>query len=135
VLRFNLRRRPRSGGNATAGGGTSDPTNEVVAEADALSDQGRAAEAVARVTDANRRRRDLRLDRRLADLRFEAFQQLVPPAAPPPWLEAVEDLWAGVRIPEITAGELTVETRSAAASATTDRSSFVVCCATNTWIR
>ena len=110
MLRFNLRRRPRSGGNATARGGTIDPASEVLAEADALSDQGRAAEAVARVTDANRRRRDLRLDRRLADLRFEAFRQLVPPEAPPPWPDSVEDLWPDVRIPEITARALTVET-------------------------
>ncbi|MGH8977331.1 MAG: phytanoyl-CoA dioxygenase family protein [Acidimicrobiia bacterium] len=109
MFRFKLRRRPRSGGNATAREAT-DPTSAVLAEADALSDQGRAAEAIARLTQANRRRRDLRLDRRLADLRFEAFRQLVPPEAPPPWPEAVEDLWAGVRIPEISASELTVET-------------------------
>ena len=107
--RLNLWRRPRPAGTSAAPDTSTDPTIEVLSEADALSDQGRAAEAIDLLTAANRRRRDPRYERRLVDLRFEAFRQLVPPAAPPAWPEAVEDRWPGVRIPEIAASELTVE--------------------------
>ena len=106
MVRFNLRRRSASAEEAAA----ADPTIAVLAEADALCERGRAADAVHLVTDANRRRRDPRLERRLVDLRFAAFGQLVPPETPPSWPETVEDLWAGVRIPSIAASELTVET-------------------------
>ena len=106
VVRFKLRRRPRSEGR---GGTPSDPTEAVLAEADALCDQCRAMEAVHLVTDANRRLRDPRLERRLVNLRAAAFVHLVPPATPPAWPNVVEDLWAGVRIPEISARELSVE--------------------------
>ena len=102
MVRFKLRRRPRSAGRA---GTPSDPTEAVLAEADALCDQCRAVVAVHLVTDANRRLRDPCLERRLVNLRLVAFGHLVPPATPPAWPNVVEDLWAGVRIPEISARE------------------------------
>ncbi len=107
--RLNLWRRPRSAGTSAAPDTSTDPTIEVLSEADALVGEGRAAEAIDFLTAANRRRRDPRYERRLVDLRFDAFRQLLPPNAPPAWPEAVEDRWPGVRIPEIAANELTVE--------------------------
>ena len=117
MLRLNLRRRPRPARTSAAPDTSTDPTIAVLSEVDALSDQGHAAEAIDLLTTADRHRRDFRYERRLVDLRFEAFGQLVPPAAPPVWPEAVEDRWPGVRIPEIAASELTVEAlRSALAN-------------------
>ena len=121
--RLNLRRRPRPARTAAAPDTSTDPTVEVLSEADTLSDQGRAAEAIDLLTAANRSRRDPRYERRLVDLRFEAFGQLVPPASPPAWPEAVEDQWPGVRIPEIAASALTVE---AIRSGLTNHGSLVV---------
>jgi hypothetical protein len=106
VVRFKLRRRPRS---AQRGVTPRDATDAVLGEADTLCGQCRVAEAIDLVTNANRRLRDPRLERRLVDLRAAAFGHLVPPATPPSWPNVVEDRWAGVRIPEISARELSVE--------------------------
>jgi tetratricopeptide (TPR) repeat protein len=108
LFRFKRRREAGHAGSADDSPNRAD-AESLLAQADALSEQGRAAEAIALLTDANRARRDGRIERRLALLRYEAFQQFVPPSTPGPWPD-VEDRWPEARIPEISAGALTSDT-------------------------
>jgi Phytanoyl-CoA dioxygenase (PhyH) len=73
-----------------------------------LAAAGNAAEAVCLLTEANRRRRDRRLEQRIVDLRCEGFRQATPLLAPPPWPEVVEDLTPGRPLPEIARNDLSV---------------------------
>lgn len=59
--------------------------------ADALACSGRALEAIAVLTDANRWRRDDATERRLARLRRAAFSELDRSLPPPPWPPVVPE--------------------------------------------
>jgi hypothetical protein len=61
------------------------------------------------LTAANRLQRDHRVEERLLELRFQAFEQADWPTVPPPWPTDVPDLFSGVLIPEVAAKDLTVE--------------------------
>jgi hypothetical protein len=80
----------------------------VLAQADELYAQGDAAGAIALLTDANRARRDHRIERRLVAMRFDGFQSTEWPTTQPAIPAAVDDLWPGTVIPEIGPGELDV---------------------------
>jgi hypothetical protein len=94
VIRFLARRRSKA----------------ALGAADQLVAEGKAADAIQLLTNANRRRRDNRIEKRLVDLRFEAFNET-------PWVrqrstvpKSVEDLFPGKLIPEVAREELTVDT-------------------------
>ena len=73
------------------------------------ADDGQLREAIDLLTAENRRRRDPRLDRRLVELRYEAFRRETWPDTRPPWPDAVDDLFTGARVPEVHAADLSVE--------------------------
>ncbi len=98
------RRAEAPGGPALRG----DPEH-VIARADELFARGEAIAAIAMLTDANRARRDHRLERRLVTMRFDAFRQADWPHTRPPVPDAVADLFPGTVIPEIKGVELDVE--------------------------
>jgi hypothetical protein len=80
------------------------------AAADALVARGNLLEAIDVLTDANRRRRDPRIEHRLLALRYRAFPQLLAATtAPPPGPATGEDAFPDVAgLPEVAAGQLTV---------------------------
>jgi hypothetical protein len=80
----------------------------VLALAEEILGRGDAVGAIALLTDANRRRRDHRLERRLVDLRFDAFRD-ADWSAPPPIATTAADLFPGADIPEIAGADLDVE--------------------------
>jgi hypothetical protein len=102
-LRSKLGRRGR---RTEVGSSDVDDATEVLAQADELSEKGRAIDAVRLLTDANRSRRDGRIEHRLTLLRYEAFRQDISPQEPPPW-PVVDDLWPGERVPELRPDQLT----------------------------
>jgi hypothetical protein len=61
------------------------------------------------LTEANRRQRDPRLEKRLVDLRFDAYTQTEWTLQRPEWPRDVEDLFPGEHIPEVAREQLTVE--------------------------
>jgi Phytanoyl-CoA dioxygenase (PhyH) len=80
-------------------------------QAAALVGDGRIVDAIGLLTEANGRQRDLAVEERLLDLRFEAFQQRRGQwGAPPAWPDRVPDLWPGETVPEIDRADLNVET-------------------------
>jgi Phytanoyl-CoA dioxygenase (PhyH) len=62
------------------------------------------------LTARNRVQPDRRTERRLVELRYEAFQHADAPERQPEWPEVVEDLFPGALIPEVTSEKLTVDT-------------------------
>ena len=107
---FRLRRVAGSPGPAEerrAGGG--DTTDGLLGVANGLVAEGRYRDAIQVLTDANRIRRDHRIEERLVDLRSEAFQELEWPSERPAWPDDVTDLFPGAEIPEVSAEDLTVE--------------------------
>ena len=58
-------------------------------------------DAIRLLTEANRVQRDRRIERRLVELRFEAFRANGSPGSPTVRDEDVEDLFPGALIPEI----------------------------------
>jgi hypothetical protein len=87
---------------------TTDETEQALAFADRLAADGRVPEAISGLTEANRVHRDRRLDRRLVELRSEAFLSATWSRERPPWPESVRDEFPGVAVPEVTGAELTV---------------------------
>jgi hypothetical protein len=67
-------------------------------------------DAIRLLTEANRVERDRRIERRLVELRFDAYRRTDWPSARPEWPDDVEDLFPGDLIPEIERKDLTVET-------------------------
>jgi len=90
-------------------GPASSTTDSALAAADDLVGEGRVGDAIGVLTEANRARRDRRLERRLVELRSDAFIAMTFPDTPPSWPAVVPDLFPGTQIPEIPAAELTVE--------------------------
>jgi hypothetical protein len=101
-MRFSLRR------GATKRTDPRPDPRRALEQAERLVAERRIGDAIDLLTAANRLHRDRDVERRLVDLRFDAFQATAWPAAPPPWPTAVEDLFPGVRIPDIARGELSV---------------------------
>jgi len=81
----------------------------LVAFADAMVEQGDLPAAIDAFTKANRVRRDVKLEERLLELRYQAYAQGTRPSEPPFQPERVADLFPGAVIPEIDAAALTVE--------------------------
>ncbi len=104
VKGFLTRRRARS--NPVA---PTDAAARALATAEDLIAAGKLTEAIRFLTDANRTGRDARLEARLVDLRFDTFRAMEWPTTRPAWPDSVEDLFPGVRIPEIEPADLTVE--------------------------
>jgi hypothetical protein len=80
-----------------------------IAAADALARAGRYEEAISSLQALNRTQPDRSIEVRLVELRSEAFERVWKPATRPVWPEAVPDLFPGAVIPEVDAGEITVE--------------------------
>ncbi len=80
-----------------------------LARADALFEQGDAVAAIALLTEANRARRDHRIERRLVTMRFDGFPRTDWSQARPSVPDRVEDLFPRVAIPEIGPADLDVE--------------------------
>jgi hypothetical protein len=77
--------------------------------ADHLVEAGHVVEAVELLTAANRASRDRRIERRLVDLRSDAFLRMPLPRERPARPASVDDLFPGVLVPEVAARDLTVE--------------------------
>lgn len=87
------------------------PTETALAEADGLVARGRAREAIGALTEHNRQQPSVPVERRLVQLRNEAFFTLHRTTPPGPWPPPAEDLFADCEgIPEIDAAELSVDT-------------------------
>jgi hypothetical protein len=108
VRDFLTRRRARSG-TAQQTGAANDDAEQALATAEKLAAAQSFSEAIRLLTDSNRTRRDPRLEQRLVELRFDAFREMEWPATRPEWPDTVDDLFPGVRIPEIGRTDLTVE--------------------------
>jgi hypothetical protein len=108
VLRFRSRR-PSRAREAHADVDPLEGPDRVLDVAEELVAEQKLTDAVEFLTAANRRRRDHRVEKRLADLRFEAFKSTNWVREPPAWPERVEELFPGERIPEIPREELTAE--------------------------
>jgi len=81
-----------------------------VARVDRLVADGQVVDAIRLLTEMNRAERDPAIERRLVDLRFEAFDPASAAAEPPPWPASVADLFPGDLVPEIGRADLTAET-------------------------
>jgi hypothetical protein len=118
VIRFLRRdaKSPARGGPAAPADAAPSPPDRtpplapeaVLARADALYAEGDALGAIALLTDANRARRDHRIERRLVTMRFDSFQAAQWPETPPSIPTAVDDLFPGTVIPEIGPADLDV---------------------------
>jgi hypothetical protein len=108
VLRF-LSRRRSSAADLRADLDSLSDSSVALGAAEGLVSEQKLNDAVRLLTEANRRRRDTRVEKRLADLRFDAFKHTNWPRVPPAWPEGVEDFFPGERIPEIPREQLTVE--------------------------
>jgi hypothetical protein len=86
-------------------------TSTLIAHADELTAHGRALEAIAALTDVNRRQRDPEVERTLVRVRHAAWEQLDRTGCRR-WDDAdVEDRFAGIRgVPEISAADLDATT-------------------------
>ncbi len=69
----------------------------------------RPLETIDALTRANRAERNRGTERRLVELRFDAFRRLESPHKPPLWPRAVPDVFVGESIPEVSRPELSVE--------------------------
>lgn len=78
-------------------------------QADRIVAAGQPMDALRVLTEANRRRRDPRIEQRILDLRFESFEPEASSAARPQWPDVIDDLFPGERIPDIPRDDLTVE--------------------------
>ena len=84
---------------------------EALAGAEELARSGRRLDAIAALTAANRMRRDAAIERRLVELRNEAFGELDTTGGPGSWPPAAPELFAGVEgLPEISGRELSADT-------------------------
>jgi hypothetical protein len=80
-----------------------------LAAADGLAADGRALEAIELLTEANRASRDREVERRLVELRSDAFLSMSWSGERPVWPDSMPDLFPGVEVPEVTRQELTVD--------------------------
>jgi hypothetical protein len=80
-----------------------------LAAAEKLVAEQKPVDAVGLLTEANRRCRDTRIEKRLVDLRFDAYTHSNWGTQAPSRPERVEDLFPGQRIPDITLEQLTIE--------------------------
>ena len=78
-------------------------------DADALARAGRHRAAIDLLNEANRAGRDARLEDQLVRLRREGADIEAGATTPPPWPDAVDDLWPGERIPDVPAEALDVD--------------------------
>ena len=88
-------------------GSRRDPESALGAAADLVA-ADQFVDAIRLLNEANRTRRDRRIERRLVELRHDAFRSMTWSPTRPPWPETV-DLFPGAQIPEVAAGDLTVE--------------------------
>ncbi len=80
----------------------------------ALVEKGELLEAIAVLTAANRRARDVSIEEQLLELRYQAYAKGSHPAERPPLPDAVDDLFPDEIVPEISAAALdAVTVRSA----------------------
>ena len=87
----------------------SSKSDEALAAAKELVSADKRLEAIQLLTEANRAHRDRRIERRLVELRFDAFQRTAWSDSPAEWPDSVEDLFPGELIPEVNHEDLTVE--------------------------
>jgi hypothetical protein len=100
-------RRPRLGTRSNVSPARA--TDRALAAADALVAGGELTHAIDVLTEANRSARDRRLERRLVELRSEAFLQASRTEDRPAWPDVAEDLFPGTLVPEVRGADLTVE--------------------------
>jgi hypothetical protein len=79
------------------------------AAAERLVAEGRIPDAIEFLSEANRARRDRAIERRLVQLRSDAFLGASWSNQRPAWPESVPDLFPGVAVPELTGLDLSVE--------------------------
>jgi hypothetical protein len=108
VIRFLSRQRSRAANSDRDLEVVRDPERTLGVAERLVADQ-KVADAIRLLTDANRRWRDPLIEKRLVDLRFDAFKQMAWDGERPPWSDSVEDLFPGERLPEVAGEELTVE--------------------------
>ena len=101
--------RPKSarGSGVPAPGGRD--AEEALGGADRLVAAGKISDAIRLLTEANRVCRDRRIERRLVELRSEAFLSMPLLRKRPAWPATVADVFPGERVPEIACEDLTVE--------------------------
>jgi hypothetical protein len=110
VIRLRLRRRSRKAAHGSSADRDSLRDAEQALDAtEYLVAQQKLAEAIRLLTEANRRWRDPRLEKRLVDLRFDAYTETEWGHGRPEWPRCVEDLFPGELIPEVMREQLTVE--------------------------
>jgi Phytanoyl-CoA dioxygenase (PhyH) len=80
-----------------------------LAEARRLAKSNRHLDAIQLLTEANRLSRDRRVERRLVELRRDAFRRIRWPRPQPPWPDQNEDLFPGALVPEVGRAQLDVE--------------------------
>ena len=110
MIRFLSRRRSRATARRSSVG--ADPLadgDQALGAAEDLVANEKLADAIRLLTEANRRRRDTRIEKRIVDLRFEAFKQRDWRRENPVVPDEVEDLFPNERIPAISRERLTVE--------------------------
>jgi hypothetical protein len=109
VIRILSRRRSRAA-TGPPGEHDSPPDSEVTLNvAESLVAKQNLVDAIRLLTEANRRARDARIEKRLVDLRFDAFKLTDWPRERPMWPGRVEEIFPGERIPEVARADLTVE--------------------------
>lgn len=83
----------------------------VLKSIDAMVRDGRRLDAIETMTTANRACRDPRLEKRLVQLRHNAFTELVPGPGLATWPPSAPDLFAGTRgLPEVRGPDLSAAT-------------------------
>jgi Phytanoyl-CoA dioxygenase (PhyH) len=75
----------------------------------ARDDADRMLEEIRHLTESNRVQRDRKIERRLVELRYEAFRHATVSPSQAEQPEVVEDLFPGELIPEVSRADLTVE--------------------------
>jgi hypothetical protein len=92
------------------GAGQADDPTQQVERVDRLVEAGQFTDAIAALTELNRQARDPAVEKRILDLRFDAFDRSDRPTEPPPWPDTVADLFPGELVPAIDRADLSVET-------------------------
>ena len=83
---------------------------DALKEADALAARQQRLDAIDLLTEANRAQRDGAIERRLVQLRHNAFDELEHAPGLPAWPPEAPDLFPGEQLPEIAPNELNAET-------------------------
>jgi hypothetical protein len=106
-LKRSLRRSPNGPAHPDDRTGVDE---DPAARADRLIASGELVDAIAVLTEMNRGTRDPAVERRIVDLRFDAFANAQHATEPPPWPDTVDDLFPGELVPSIDRADLTVDT-------------------------